>query len=106
MSFVKLLNCDYRIKETDWFNKEIKNNEEQKQAVEHIISQTAKPAPYILFGPPGTGKTATLIEAMYQVMLRLKSLCLFCSWYTCVEKIWEIICLGEINSLICIENLY
>ena len=45
----------------------MKKNAEQKQAVKHIINKSAKPAPYILFGPPGTGKTATIVEAIKQV---------------------------------------
>lgn len=45
-------------------------NEEQRSAVENILKSTAYPFPYILFGPPGTGKTKTLIEAIAQVVQR------------------------------------
>lgn len=37
------------------------------QAVRNIVAGTSRPAPYIVFGPPGTGKTVTIVEAMKQV---------------------------------------
>lgn len=49
------------------FNKDLENNPEQKAAVQHIVSGTSKPAPYLIFGPPGTGKTVTVVEAIKQV---------------------------------------
>ncbi|XP_048511780.1 putative helicase MOV-10 isoform X2 [Athalia rosae] len=54
-------------RELFWFNEKIAENQEQKQAIHNIIARTARPAPYILFGPPGTGKTETLVEAVTQI---------------------------------------
>uniref|UniRef100_A0A7N6AAF7 RNA helicase n=1 Tax=Anabas testudineus TaxID=64144 RepID=A0A7N6AAF7_ANATE len=48
----------------DW---KLERNPEQYQAVQHIVAGTSKPAPYLVFGPPGTGKTVTLVEAIKQI---------------------------------------
>ncbi|KAM3962458.1 putative helicase mov-10-B.1 [Aphomia sociella] len=54
---------------TEFFNPLIKHNVEQRTAVEHIISETSGTAPYLVHGPPGTGKTVTIIEAILQLVL-------------------------------------
>lgn len=47
-------------------------NERQRAAVCRIASGQCRPTPYILFGPPGTGKTVTLVEAILQVNISVK----------------------------------
>ncbi|XP_064589098.1 helicase MOV-10 [Zonotrichia leucophrys gambelii] len=50
-----------------WFNRKLETNEEQCKAVTHIVTGVSRPAPYLIFGPPGTGKTVTMVEAIKQV---------------------------------------
>ncbi|NWT59640.1 SDE3 helicase, partial [Erythrocercus mccallii] len=50
-----------------WFNRKLETNEEQCKAVTHIVTGMSRPAPYLIFGPPGTGKTVTMVEAIQQV---------------------------------------
>ncbi|CAG9789159.1 unnamed protein product [Diatraea saccharalis] len=53
-----------------YYNSLIESNEEQISAVEHIVAGTSGFAPYIVFGPPGTGKTMTIVEAIIQLVLK------------------------------------
>ncbi|XP_078339905.1 putative helicase MOV-10 isoform X1 [Crassostrea virginica] len=50
-----------------FFDQKIESNMEQQLAVTNIVKGTSRPAPYIVFGPPGTGKTVTIVEALLQV---------------------------------------
>uniref|UniRef100_A0A3Q2ZLY3 RNA helicase n=1 Tax=Hippocampus comes TaxID=109280 RepID=A0A3Q2ZLY3_HIPCM len=50
-----------------FYDRQLEKNPEQSKAVRHIVAGTSKPAPYLVFGPPGTGKTVTLVEAIKQV---------------------------------------
>lgn len=50
-----------------WFNKDIEQNSAQMRAVTNIVNLSKQTVPYLLFGPPGTGKTKTLVEAICQI---------------------------------------
>ncbi|XP_039294725.1 putative helicase mov-10-B.1 isoform X2 [Nilaparvata lugens] len=53
-------------RELVFFNEDIAGNPEQVQAITNIVNRSCAPFPYIVFGPPGTGKTNTLVEAILQ----------------------------------------
>ncbi|KAG6906077.1 hypothetical protein DXG01_016020 [Tephrocybe rancida] len=46
----------------------IGTNVSQLQAVTSIVKQPPGSLPFIIFGPPGTGKTVTMVEAIKQVL--------------------------------------
>ncbi len=54
-------------KQLELYDRKLAENEEQLEAVKQILSGTHPPSPYIIFGPPGTGKTVTVVEAIKQV---------------------------------------
>jgi DNA polymerase III delta prime subunit len=57
-----------------WANRQL--NPEQQVAIQRMVDGTMRPLPYILFGPPGTGKTTTLVEAVYQLASQNKRILL------------------------------
>jgi primosomal protein N' len=52
----------------EWMNPAIKKNREQKSAVRNVVNRSSFPSPYVIFGPPGTGKTTAMVEAIAQIV--------------------------------------
>uniref|UniRef100_UPI00398EC233 putative helicase MOV-10 isoform X2 n=1 Tax=Pristiophorus japonicus TaxID=55135 RepID=UPI00398EC233 len=50
------------------YDRSLENNPEQAKAVSCIVAGISRPAPYLVFGPPGTGKTVTIVESIKQVL--------------------------------------
>lgn len=50
-----------------FYNPLVAQNPEQRTAVLNIVSNSSGSIPYIVFGPPGTGKTITIVEAILQL---------------------------------------
>lgn len=47
------------------FDAKLEDNPQQYQAVQHIVAGTSIPAPYLVFGPPGTGTTHSRIMVLW-----------------------------------------
>ena len=69
-----------------FYDVKLHNNKEQEQAVKNIVTGTSRPIPYLVFGPPGTGKTVTIVEAIKQVQVAIRDCLSTLSnlqcWYT------------------------
>ncbi|KAJ6600012.1 RNA helicase [Mycena vulgaris] len=51
-------------------NRLIAEDPEQLETVVAIVNQPPGSPPFVVFGPPGTGKTVTIVEAIHQLLLR------------------------------------
>ncbi|XP_071133478.1 RNA helicase Mov10l1-like [Mytilus edulis] len=58
-------------KRINYYNKSL--NVRQRAAVTRILEGQCRPMPYILFGPPGTGKTVTVVESILQILHKIPS---------------------------------
>ncbi|KAG8743479.1 hypothetical protein FRC10_011952 [Ceratobasidium sp. 414] len=50
------------------YNHLLSTNNEQLQAVRRVTNLPAGSSPFIIFGPPGTGKTMTIVECISQLL--------------------------------------
>lgn len=57
-----------KIQNFEWCNQQITTNDEQKIAITNIVNCTAYPFPYVVHGPPGTGKTSLIVESIAQIL--------------------------------------
>ncbi|RZC39005.1 helicase mov-10-B.1 [Asbolus verrucosus] len=71
-------NIIHELRDSDFCNREIIHNFEQKNAVLKILN-SVQALPYIVFGPPGTGKTVTIVEAILQIKKHTKKRILVCA---------------------------
>ncbi|KAJ3505597.1 hypothetical protein NLJ89_g7334 [Agrocybe chaxingu] len=68
---------DAEIKETQWVDSGL--NDEQRLAVKSVVLYQS-PVPHLISGPPGTGKTRTVVEAVLQIFqVQLDACILLCA---------------------------
>ena len=65
-SYYTLLSVD-KSYPVECFDARVASNPEQLAAVSAIVNNSSGSVPFLVFGPPGTGKTVTLVEAIKQV---------------------------------------
>ncbi|EJC99752.1 P-loop containing nucleoside triphosphate hydrolase protein [Fomitiporia mediterranea MF3/22] len=58
------------VESLELFNAKVAENHSQRHAVASILYMPAGSVPFIVFGPPGTGKTVTIVEAIRQIISR------------------------------------
>ncbi|RXG72080.1 putative helicase mov-10-B.1 [Armadillidium vulgare] len=66
------INDMYYLPDIILYDTKILNNYEQIQSIQHILSRQPYNYPYIIFGPPGTGKTVTIVETIKQILFRVE----------------------------------
>ncbi|XP_031638515.1 putative helicase mov-10-B.1 [Contarinia nasturtii] len=79
-------------------------NPEQESAVENIVHAKNYPLPYILIGPPGTGKTRTLVASIEQIVLLTSKNVLVCAQSNgacdeIAERLTAVLCEDELFRL-------
>ncbi|KAJ3917943.1 RNA helicase [Lentinula edodes] len=60
--------CSGLIDKISPINRDIGGDPEQLEAVAAIVNMPPGSPPFVIFGPPGTGKTVTLVESMHQLL--------------------------------------
>ncbi|ETW75760.1 hypothetical protein HETIRDRAFT_390120 [Heterobasidion irregulare TC 32-1] len=63
----------YDVGEIEFYNLSIGQDEEQTRTICSILYLPPGSVPFILYGPPGSGKTATITEAILQLLKRRSS---------------------------------
>lgn len=64
-------------------NEAEKLNDMQKRAVKNIVLANNRPVPFLLFGPPGTGKTRTIVAAIVEIVRSSEDFVLVCAQSNC-----------------------
>lgn len=93
---------------TSLYDLSLEKNEEQSRAVYQVVAGTSRPAPYLIFGPPGTGKTVTMVEAIKQVRSELIQYD-FVTWYSTIFVVYKhkcISCIGHVWILLSVVNSF
>jgi AAA domain len=77
-------NCARHDNKKHWKLKEDRQseslNQQQRKALQSIINKTSGTAPFVLIGPPGTGKTKTIIELIRQLQMKDPNVrCIICT---------------------------